>query len=107
MPWLFLLLAVAAFAIAFMASSMAVVVVCLLAAMVLLVLWCWACCRNASTSRSRDDAQMLDPRELQHAELAEARRAGAEQPQAAAPGDPPRARRAWRCLDPGAREHAG
>ena len=32
MPWLFLLLAIAALAIAFMASSMAVVVACLLAA---------------------------------------------------------------------------
>ena len=92
MPWLFLLLAVAALAIAFMASSMAVGVVCLLAAMVLLVLWVLGLLSQRIDTRSRDDAQMLDPRELQRMrELAEARRAGAEQPQAAAPGDPPRA----------------
>ena len=78
MPWLFLLLAVAALAIAFMASSMAVVVVCLLAAMVLLVLWVLGLLSQRIDTRSRDDAQMLDPRELQRMrELAEARRAGA------------------------------
>src|SRR5690606_21976991 len=39
MPWLFLLLAVAALAIAFMTSSVALVVICLVAALVLLCLW--------------------------------------------------------------------
>lgn len=92
MPWLFLLLAIAALAIAFMASSVVVVALCLLAALVLLGMWVLGLLAQRIDNRSRHDAQMLDPRELQRMrELAEARRAGAEQPQAAAPGDPPRA----------------
>jgi len=77
MPWLFLLLAVAALAIAFWTSSVAVVVVCLLAALVLLGLWILGLMAQRIDSHSRSDAQMLDPRELQRLrELAEARRAG-------------------------------
>ncbi|MDH5832330.1 hypothetical protein [Luteimonas kalidii] len=76
MPWLFLLLAIAALAIAFMTASMAVVVVSLLAALVLLGLWILGLLAQRIDTRSRDDVQMLDPRELQRLrELAEARRA--------------------------------
>ena len=76
MPWLFLLLAIAALAIAFMTASMTVVVLSLLAALVLLGLWILGLLSQRIDTRSRDDAQMLDPRELQRLrELAEARRA--------------------------------
>ncbi|HRN62717.1 MAG TPA: hypothetical protein PLF73_09695, partial [Luteimonas sp.] len=70
--------AIAALAIAFMASSMAVVVIGLVAALVLLVLWILGLLAQRIGSQSRDDVQMLDPRELQRMrELAEARRAAA------------------------------
>ncbi|MDH5830728.1 hypothetical protein QFW80_09420 [Luteimonas sp. M1R5S18] len=76
MPWLFLLLAIAALAIAFMTASMTVVVLSLVAALVLLGLWILGLLSQRIDTRSRDDAQMLDPRELQRLrELAEARRA--------------------------------
>ncbi len=75
MPWLFLLLAVAALAIAFMASSMTIVVLSLLAALALLGLWILGLLAQRIGNQSRDDSQMLDPRELQRLrELAEARR---------------------------------
>lgn len=75
MPWLFLLLALAALAIAFMASSMAVVVLGLLAALVLLSLWILGLLAQRIGNQSRDDSQMLDPRELQRLrEMAEAKR---------------------------------
>jgi hypothetical protein len=78
MPWLFLLLAVAALAIAFMTSSMALVVVCLIAALVLLCLWILGLLSQRIDTQSRDDSLMLDPRELQRLrELAEARRVAA------------------------------
>lgn len=87
MPWLFLLLAIAALAIGFMASSMAVVVVSLLAALVLLCLWVMGLLAQRIGNQSRDDSQMLDPRELQRLrEMAEARRAAAT-----AAADEPRA----------------
>ena len=87
MPWLFLLLALAALAIAFMASSMAVVVVSLLAALALLGIWVLGLLAQRIGNQSRDDSQMLDPRELQRLrEMAEARRAaataGADEPRA-------------------------
>ena len=78
MPWLFLLLAVAALAIAFMTSSVALVVICLVAALVLLCLWILGLLSQRIDTQSRDDSQMLAPRELQRMrELAEARRAAA------------------------------
>jgi ABC-type transport system involved in cytochrome bd biosynthesis fused ATPase/permease subunit len=86
MPWLFLLLAIAAFAVAFKTTSMALAVVCLLAALGLLLAWVMGLLAQRVGSQSRDDSQMLDPRELQRLrEQAEARRAG----NAAAPGEPP------------------
>ena len=76
MPWLFLLLAIAALAIAFLASSMTIVVIALLAALGLLGLWIMGLLAQRIDTRSRDDSQMLDPRELQRLrEMAEARRA--------------------------------
>ncbi|MCW5580031.1 MAG: hypothetical protein KIS72_01630 [Luteimonas sp.] len=76
MPWLFLLLAIAALAIAFMASSMAVVVACLLAALVLLGIWVLGLLAQRVGNHSRDDSMMLDPQELRRLrEIAAARRA--------------------------------
>jgi len=81
MPWLFLLLAIAALAIAFMASSMAVVVVCLLAALVLLGIWVLGLLAQRVGNQTRDDSMMLDPQELRRLrEIAEARRAEAAAP---------------------------
>ncbi len=79
MPWLFLLLALAAFAVAFNTSSMALAVVCLLAALGLMVAWVMGLLAQRVGSQSRDDSQMLDPQELRRLrEQAEARRAAAE-----------------------------
>lgn len=78
MPWLFLLLALAAFAVAFNTSSMALAVVCLLAALGLMVAWVMGLLAQRVGSQSRDDSQMLDPQELRRLrEQAEARRAAA------------------------------
>ena len=80
MPWLFLLLAIAALAIAFMASSMAVVVACLLAALVLFGLWLAAMYSARVGSQERDVSMMIDPAELRRfREQAEARKAAASQ----------------------------
>ena len=85
MPWLFLLLAIAALAIAFMASSMVVVVICLLAALGLIGIWVLRMLAQRVGNQSRDDSMMLDPQELRRLrEMAEARRAEAA---AAAPED--------------------
>lgn len=85
MPWLFLLLALAAFAVAFKTASMALAIVCLLAALGLLLAWVMGLLAQRLGSQSRDDSQMLDPQELRRLrEQAEARRAAA-----ATPGEPP------------------
>lgn len=87
MPWLFLLLALAAFAVAFNTSSMALAVVCLLAALGLMVAWVMGLLAQRVGSQTRDDSQMLDPQELRRLrEQAEARRAAA---QAAPPPENP------------------
>ena len=76
MPWLFLLLAVAAFAVALNASSMALVVVCLLVALAGTVAWVLGLLAQRVGNQSRDDSLMLDPMELKRLrEEAEARRA--------------------------------
>lgn len=81
MPWLFLLLALAAFAVAFKTSSMAIAVLCLLAALGLLLAWVLGLLAQRVGSQSRDDSQMLDPQELRRLrEQAEARRASAPAP---------------------------
>jgi len=78
MSWLFLLLALAAFAVAFNTTSMALAVVCLLAALGLLVAWVMGLLAQRVGSQTRDDSLMLDPQELRRLrEQAEARRAAA------------------------------
>jgi len=78
MPWLFLLLALAAFAVAFNTTSMALAVLCLLAALGLLVAWVMGLLAQRVGSQTRDDSLMLDPQELRRLrEQAEARRAAA------------------------------
>jgi hypothetical protein len=92
MPWLFLLLALAAFAVAFTTSSMPLTVVCLLAALGLLVAWVMGLLAQRVGSQSRDDSLMLDPQELRRLrEQAEARRAAAASTSSASPGEPPAA----------------
>lgn len=86
MPWLFLLLAIAALAVAFKTSSVALAALCLLAALGLLVAWVMGLLAQRVGSRSRDEATMLDPQELRRLrEQAEARRAVAEN----SPTEPP------------------
>lgn len=78
MPWLFLLLALAAFAVAFNTTSMALAIVCLLVALGLLVAGVMGLLAQRVGSQSRDDSLMLDPQELRRLrEQAEARRAAA------------------------------
>ncbi|HEY4531289.1 MAG TPA: hypothetical protein VIG97_13365 [Luteimonas sp.] len=76
MPWLFLLLAVAAFAVALNVSSMALVVLCLLAALACTVAWVLGLLAQRMGNRARDDSMMLDPIEMKRLrEQAETRRA--------------------------------
>jgi hypothetical protein len=92
MPWLFLLLALAAFAVAFTTSSMPLTVVCLLAALGLLVAWVMGLLAQRVGSQTRDDSLMLDPQELRRLrEQAEARRAAAASTSSASPSEPPAA----------------
>jgi hypothetical protein len=84
MPWVYLLLAVAAFAVAFKTTSIALASICLLAALGLLLAFTLGLLAQRVGSRSRDEATMLDPVELRRLrEQAEARRAGAP------PAEPP------------------
>ena len=85
MPWLFLLLAIAAFAIAMTTMSIAIAVTCILGALVLLVIWVMGLLAQRVGSQARDDAMMIDPQELRRLrELAEARRV--RRPTAPRPG---------------------
>ena len=85
MPWLFLLLAVAAFAVALNASSMALVVLGLLAALACTVAWVLGLLAQRMGNRARDDSMMLDPMELKRLrDEAEARRASGASVAAAA-----------------------
>lgn len=78
MPWLFLLLAIAAFAIAMSTTSMALAILCVLAALAFLVIWVLSLLAQRVGTRSRDDTMMIDPTELRRLrEEAEARRAAA------------------------------
>lgn len=75
MSWLFLLLAIAAFAVAFKTSSVALAALCLLAALGLLVAWVMGLLAQRVGNSTRDDALMLDPQELRRLrEQADARR---------------------------------
>lgn len=78
MSWLYLLLAFAAFAVAFKTSSAALMVVALLAAFGLLLAWLMGVLAARLESRSGDPAMIVDPAELARLrEQAEARRAAA------------------------------
>jgi membrane protein implicated in regulation of membrane protease activity len=88
MPWIYLLLAIAALAVAFKTTSMALLVLCLLAALGLLLAWMLAMLAQRVGNRSRDESLMLDPQELRRLrEQAEARQAAA--PGQARPPEPP------------------
>lgn len=92
MPWLFLLLAVAAFAVALNASSMAMVVICVLVALGGTVAWVLGLLTQRMGTRSRDESMMLDPMELKRLrEEAEARRTAAAASTAAHGVEPPQA----------------
>lgn len=81
MHWLFLLLALAAMAVALKTASIALMVVCLLVSLALFVAWImgWYAARIGSSSR--DESQMIDPVELRRLrEIAEARKAGLHPP---------------------------
>ena len=81
MPWIYLLLSIAGFIVAFKTTSMALAVVCLLAALGLMLAWVLALLAQRVGSRSRDEATMLDPAELRRLrEQAEARRAAGTPP---------------------------
>lgn len=81
MPWLFLILAVVALAVAFKTTSVALLMVCLLAAFALIVAWVLALLAQRVESRSRNEAMMLDPDELRRLrEQAEARKLAASTP---------------------------
>ena len=78
MPWLFLLLAVAAFAVALNASSMVLAVLCLLVALGGTVAWVLGLLAQRVGNQARDDSMMLDPLELKRLrDEADARRAAA------------------------------
>ena len=81
MHWLFLLLALAAMAVALKTASIALMVVCLLVALALFVAWImgWYAARIGESRR--DESQMIDPVELRRLrEIAEARKAGLQPP---------------------------
>ena len=79
MPWLLILLAAAAFAVAFVTTSMALAVVCLLASLILVVAGVMALLAQRLGSRSRDEVAMIDPAELRRLrEQADARRHAAQ-----------------------------
>lgn len=89
MPWLFLLLAIAAFGIAMTTASMAIAVICILGALALLVIWVMGLVAQRVGNQARNETMMIDPQELRRLrEQAEARRAGDGAPAAddAAPG---------------------
>ncbi|WP_240125629.1 hypothetical protein [Thermomonas alba] len=75
MHWLFLLLAFAAMAFAFLTTSMAVLFGCLLIALVLFVLWVLGLYQARVAGSERDLSAMIDPAELRRLrEQAQARR---------------------------------
>ena len=76
MSWLYLLLAIAALAIAFKTASVGVMVIALLAALGLLLAWLMGLLAARVESRSADPSMIVDPAELVRLrEQAEARRA--------------------------------
>jgi hypothetical protein len=81
MPWLYLLLALAAFAVAFKTTSVAVLVICLVIALGMMLAWVMALIAQRVGSQSRDTAMMIDPEELRRMRAqAEARRSEGQTP---------------------------
>lgn len=79
MPWLLILLAAAAFAVAFVTTSMALAVVALLVSLGFLIAGVMGVLAQRVGSRSRDEAAMIDPVELRRLrEQADARRNAAQ-----------------------------
>ena len=64
MHWLFLLLAIAAMALAFITTSVGVLAGCLLAALVSFILWVLGLYQARVAGSGRDASAMLDPAEL-------------------------------------------
>lgn len=78
MAWLFLILAVAALAVAFKTTSVALLVTCLLLAFALILAFVLKLLSERVDSRSGNEAMMLDPDELRRLrEQAEARKLAA------------------------------
>lgn len=92
MPWLYLVVALAALAVAFNTTSVALVMLSLLVALLAVVAWVMGLLAQRVGSRSRDELMMVDPAELHRLrEQAEARRrAAAEAAGGPAPVEPPR-----------------
>ena len=75
MPWVYLLLALGALAIALKTTSSALAIVCLLVALALLLFWVLGLLANRVEANSRDVSMIVDPMELKRLrEQAEARR---------------------------------
>lgn len=80
MHWLFLLLALGAMGIALQTSSLVLMLVCLLASLGLFVAFVMGWYAERVGGVARDESQMIDPAELRRLrELAEARKANAQQ----------------------------
>lgn len=78
MVWLYLLLAIAAFAVALKSSSVALSIICLLAALGFIVASVMGLLARRIGSQSRDESMILDPQELRRLrEMAQAQRAAA------------------------------
>ena len=75
MPWVYLLLALGALALALLTKSTALAVIGLVAALALFLMWVLGLLASRVDAGSRNEALMVDPRELQRLrEQAEARR---------------------------------
>jgi hypothetical protein len=92
MPWLYLLVALAALAVAFKTTSVALLMLCLLVAFGAMLAWVMGLLARRVGNRSRDETMMIDPVELHRLrEQAEARRrAAADTGLDRAPLDPQR-----------------
>lgn len=91
MTWLYLLVALAALAVAFKTTSVAVLVVCLVVALVAMIAWVLGLLAARVGSRARNDMLMVDPNELRRLrEQAEARKLAGVDHAGAGAGEPPR-----------------
>lgn len=91
MPWLYLLVALAALAVAFKTTSVALLTLCLLVALGAALASVMGLLAQRVGSRSRDDTMMIDPVELHRLrEQAELRRRATEAAPERAPVEPQR-----------------